>query len=302
MEEFRIALDWTANTNHTGFYVAKEKGFYAELGLEVDLTTPDRDDYAVTPAKKVELGQADMALCPFESVVSYRSKTNVFDAVAIATIFQEDVSAIASLDISEIKRPADLDGKVYASYKARYEDEIVRKMIQNDGASGDFKITYPQKLGIWNTILTGKSHATWIFRNWEGIQAKNEGIALNLFKMADYGIPYGYSPIILASEKVVDERKDAYTRFLAATKKGYLFAQENPAEAVSCFTPFVAEQDKSINLLQSQLFTSPFYGTAENWGVLDKQKVKEYLDWLLESKLEEQAFRAAELVVFGLVN
>lgn len=301
MKKITIALDWTANTNHTGFYVAKAKGFYTELGLDVTITTPDMDNYSVTPAKKVELGQADMALCPFESVVSYRTKATPFDAVAIATIFQEDVSAIATLGNGKIQRPADLDGKKYASYKARYEDEIVRQMIKNDGGVGDFEIRYPEKLGIWETILTGKADATWIFRNWEGVQAKNEGIALHLFKMSDYGIPYGYSPIILASEKSVSDTKGDYAWFLEATKKGYLFAQENPVEGVEFIAPYVAEQDWNIDLLQSQEFTSPFYGTMDTWGVMDKQKVKAYLDWLLENKLEERSFSVAELVVAGLV-
>ncbi len=229
-----------------------------------------------------------MALCPFESIVSYRTKATPFDAVAIATIFQEDVSAIASLASGKIQRPADLDGKNYASYKARYEDDIVRQMIQNDGGTGNIKISYPDKLGIWETILSGTANATWIFRNWEGIRAENEGIALNLFKMADYGIPYGYSPVILAIKKVVSENEGDYARFLEATKKGYLFAQDNPAEAVGCFVSFVAEQDKNINLLQSQQFTSPFYGTMNTWGVLEKHKVQQYLDWLLENKLEQK--------------
>lgn len=301
MKKFTIALDWTANTNHTGFYVAKSQGFYEELGLDITITTPEVDNYSLTPAKKVELGQADMALCPFESVISYRTKATAFDAVAIATIFQEDVSAIATLASSGIKRPADMDGKVYASYRARYEDAIVRQMIRNDRGTGDFNISYPEKLGIWETILTGKAHTTWIFTNWEGIQAKNEGISLNLFKMYDYGIPYGYSPVVLASEKAVSENEGDYARFLESTKKGYLFAQENPIEAVACFAPFVAERDKNINLLQSQKFTSPFYGKMDTWGVLDKQKVKEYLDWLLQNKLEERFFTVEELVVTGLV-
>ncbi|MFD0798985.1 ABC transporter substrate-binding protein [Maribacter chungangensis] len=301
MKKFTIALDWTANTNHTGFYVAKAKGFYKELGLDVTITTPDMDNYSVTPAKKVELRQADMALCPFESVVSYRTKATPFEAVAIATIFQEDISAIATLANGKIKRPADLDGKKYASYKARYEDEIVRQMIKNDGGVGDFEISYPEKLGIWETILTGKADATWIFRNWEGVQAANEGIALNLFKMSDYGIPYGYSPIILASEKLVSDNEGDYARFLEATKKGYLFAQANPVKGVECIAPYVAKQDWDIDLLQSQEFTSPFYGTMDTWGVMDKQKVKAYLDWLLENKLEQRSCTVAELVVSGLV-
>ncbi len=301
MEKFKIALDWTANTNHTGFYVAKEKGYYLEMGLEVIIETPDTDNYSTTPAKKVELGQVDMALCPFESVVSYRTKTNAFDAVVIATIFQEDLSAIASLSSNGITSPADLDGKMYASYQARYEDEMVRQMIKNDGGKGDFKIVYPEKLGIWNTIIKGKSDATWIFRNWEGIQAENEGIDLNLFKMADYGIPYGYSPIIMTSKKGVAKRARGYAQFLEATKKGYLYAQDNPSEAVECFASHVAEQDLNIDLVQSQIFSSPFYGNMDNWGVLEKQKVNQYLDWLLENKLEEQPFNFEDVVLSGLV-
>ncbi len=301
MEKFKIALDWTANTNHTGFYVAKEKGYYLEMGLEVIIETPDTDNYSTTPAKKVELGQVDMALCPFESVVSYRTKTNAFDAVVIATIFQEDLSAIASLSSNGITSPADLDGKMYASYQARYEDEIVRQMIKNDGGKGDFKIVNPEKLGIWNTIIKGKSDATWIFRNWEGIQAENEGIDLNLFKMADYGIPYGYSPIIMTSKKGVAKRARGYAHFLEATKKGYLYAQDNPSEAVECFASHVAEQDLNIDLVQSQIFSSPFYGNMDNWGVLEKQKVNQYLDWLLENKLEEQPFNFEDVVLSGLV-
>ncbi len=194
-----------------------------------------------------------------------------------------------------------MDGKLYASYKARYEDDIVRQMIQYDGGIGNIKITYPEKLGIWETILTGKAHATWIFRNWEGIRAENEGFPLNLFKMSDYGIPYGYSPIMLASERSVSENKGDYVRFLEATKKGYLFAQAIPAETIECIAPFMAEQDWNLDVPQSQKFTSPFYGTRDTWGVLDKQKVTEYLDWLVKNKLEGAVCTVEELVVFGLV-
>lgn len=296
MKNFKIALDWTANTNHTGFYVAKEKGFYKTLGLNVDIITPAADNYAVTPAKKVELGQADVALCPFESIVSYRTKKKTFDAVALATIFREDMSAIATLSNSGIHSPKDLDGCVYASYKARYEDEMVRQMIRNDGGEGKFEITYPEKLGIWNTILKKKADATWIFRNWEGVQAENNGIALRLFKMEDFGIPYGYSPVIMGSYKAIRANEELYQRFLGATKKGYMFAKANPDTAVECISPFVAEQDKNIDLVQSQKVTSNYYGDMESWGVIEEAKVNLFLDWLYNSELEKTKMTFKELV------
>jgi len=300
MEKIKIALDWTANTNHTGFFVALEKGFYSELNLKVEIVMPNTDDYATTPAKKVELGEVDFALCPFESVISYRTKKKSFPAVAVAALLREDLSAIACLRDSGITSPKDLDGTTYASYQARYEDEIVRQMIKNDGGSGNLKIVYPKKLGIWNTILTRKTDATWIFLNWEGLQAKNGKIALSTFIMKDYGIPYGYSPVLFADKRKVQQRNIAYRNFLKVTKKGYLFAKSNPEEAISYLLPHTSESDKNIDLLESQKYTAEYYGDDRTWGTMESTKVIEYLTWLSKNGLEKQQLNADSLLVKNL--
>ncbi|MEM6378151.1 MAG: ABC transporter substrate-binding protein, partial [Bacteroidota bacterium] len=128
MQQLKLALDWTPNINHIGFFIAQEKGYYKKNEVEIFISDPSQDNYTVTPAKKVELGQADFALCPTESIISYRTKSKPFPMIAIAAILQEDLSAIAVLDGPQINSPKDLDGCSYASYKARYEDEIVRGM------------------------------------------------------------------------------------------------------------------------------------------------------------------------------
>ena len=69
------------------------------------------------------------------------------------SIYQDDVSAIATIKSKYITRPKHLDGKSYASYKARYEDEIVKKMIINDGGKGEINLQYPERLGVWNTLV-----------------------------------------------------------------------------------------------------------------------------------------------------
>lgn len=183
MDAVKIALDWTANTNHIGFYVAQELNFYQKQNIQIEIITPAADNYQTTPAKKVELGQVDFALCPMESIISYRTKARPFPLKAIAALFEEDLSAITTLKGSGIDHPRQLDGKTYASYRARYEDGIVRQMIKNDGGKGEITIVNPDKLGIWNTLLAQKSDATWIFINWEGIQAEGQGLELNYFKL-----------------------------------------------------------------------------------------------------------------------
>lgn len=292
-----MALDWTPNTNHTGFFVAREKGYYKAVGLSVELSTPAQDDYRITPAKKVERGEAHMALCPFESVLSYNTKGTPMRAVALATIFQKDLSAIVVLPDRGITSPKYLDGCSYASYKARYEDAIVKKMIQNDGGKGQLSIGYPDKLGIWETLVNGTYDATWIFRNWEGADASAKGIALKEFIMADYGIPYGYSPVIMANRPQVEANSGLFSKFLKATKRGFLFAQAHPAEAVACLAPFVAESDAQIDLLQSQLLTNPYYGGPEHWGNMVPDKVDAFLEWLYNNGLESRRFMAENLLL-----
>ena len=75
MTHLKIALDWTPNINHIGFYVAKDKGFYADFNIDLEIIDTSIDNYKVTPAKKVELGIVDFALCPIESIISYRRKS-----------------------------------------------------------------------------------------------------------------------------------------------------------------------------------------------------------------------------------
>ena len=53
-----VALDWTPNTNHIGFYVAREQGLYAAAGLDVTLLSPHTDGYKSTPVSKCARARA----------------------------------------------------------------------------------------------------------------------------------------------------------------------------------------------------------------------------------------------------
>ena len=301
MKKIKIALDWTANTNHTGFFVAQDKGFYQELGLDVTILTPDMDNYQTTPAKKVELGEADFALCPMESIISYQTKTNPFKLIAAATIFKEDLSAIAVLRESGIHSPKDLDGKIYASYQARYEDSIVRQMIKNAGGEGEIKITYPQKLGIWETILQKQTDATWIFLNWEGVQAEEKGIDLRLFKMKDYGIPYSYSPVIALGKERMSTHLQSYKDFITATKSGFVFAKNNPLEAAELLKKYLTKEDLEYDIVKIQAYTSAHYAEEKSWGEMDRGEVELFLKWLAENGLESQDLRVENLITDRLL-
>ena len=289
MTKLRLALDWTPNTNHIGFIIAKELGFYNQLGIDLEFINPKDDNYAVTPGKKLELNIADFAIAPFETVISLRNKTNPVQAIAIYAVLQEDLSCIVSLKNSNIISPKFLDDKTYASYKARYEDRIVEEMIKNDGGVGNLKIVYPEKLGIWNTLLNGQADATWIFDNWEGVEANSKGIGLDKFTMKEWVIPYSYSPVVLAKVENLIKHKEIYFNFINATKKGFLFVKNNLDESKKILQQYVTSYDlENIDLEKSISTTIPYFGNESNCGKMNHDKIINFLKWLVDKGLEDK--------------
>lgn len=166
-----VALDWTPNGNHLGFYVAKDAGLYEAAGLDVRLLSPHDPEYAgsyvapaaegpyVTPCSKVAAGDAHFAINSPEGVVGWNTAPGRPALKAVAALINDrNTSAIVTLKSSGRSRPKELDGCRYASYAARFEGRIVQRMIQNDGGTGDYIEDTPPMLGIWNTLL-GKAAA-----------------------------------------------------------------------------------------------------------------------------------------------
>lgn len=303
MKTVRLALDWTPNVNHLGFFVARELGMYERRGIAIEIIDPRSDNYTVTPGKRLELGEADLAIAPFETVISLNNKTRRVDAVAVYAILQTDLSSIATLATSPVASPRDLDGRTYASYKARYEDHIVRAMVVIDGGVGDLRISYPEKLGIWNTLLRGDADATWIFDNWEGVEASTNNIALTRFAMSDYGIPYGYSPVVLTRQHTIEQNRDALVQFLDATREGFLHVQQHVDDAQRILAASITREERDrINLVQSIMMTAPHFGSATTCGVMEPQRVDDFLRWLVDAGLESSAILDQQLFTNELLS
>lgn len=283
--KIKIALDWTPNTIHSGLYVAKAHGLYAEAGLDVELLPPD-ESYSKTPAKSLETGDVDLAICPSESVIAYaESNKPSFHLQAIYAVLQKDASAIISLK-DGICRPRDLEDRIYGSYNARYEDQIVRTMVSNDGGDAKrLRIEGNQgKLSLFDELKKGSVDATWIFLPWEGTEAQDEALALQVFRTEEFGVPYGYSPVIARNAN--SSRPDsALSKFVQATRKGYEMAQNSPEVAVEALQKHCVPQRSAQFLLSSQQDINSYYSDGSTLGEMKLEKWQRWLDWLRERKL-----------------
>ena len=88
---------------------------------------------------------------------------------------------------------------------------------------------------------------------------------------------------------------DTYRNFIDATKKGYLYAQENPLESLEILQPHIPDYDKHIDLKEALEMTIPFFGAEANWGRIKSQNISTFLTWLNEKRLEEKPISTEEV-------
>ena len=291
----RLALDWTPNTLHTGILLAQTKGFYKDAGIELTIISPDEDDYATTPARKLATGAVKLAICPSESIIAYQTAKN-HDPVRIEAIFAllgSDASCV--LCRPGVTRARDLDGKIYGSYNARFEDEIIRAMIRNDGGNGDVKIHQNTgKLDLFQALQDGTIDATWIFAPWEGVKAKESGFEGTQLKVGDYGIEYGYSPVVAWNAESIELDRKTLKGFASATVRGCASARENPETSLTVLTDWCPGETADFLRKSLESVMSFWHGDGEH-GKMNPAKWTAWTDFLTEKKLVKGPLDTAAL-------
>ena len=286
----KLALDWTPNTLHAGILIAEAQGYYQDDGLNLEIINPADDNYAVTPAKKLSQKQVHLAITPSESVISFNMRKDPTPLLAIAANLQKDTSAIVALKDSGIDQPAQMDGRRFASYDARFENDIVRQMVKNDGGKGEFEITNPEMLSVWDNLVEKKVDFTWVFLPWEGIKAKYEhdNLRYYAFQMGNHGVPYGYSPLIISHQDFISEENAALKVFLQATERGWHDVYDNPEKTAKILQQHVKQPEfenlnfvvDSLRMMRSALLTA-----KGRWGFMEGQRWVNFIDWMISHEI-----------------
>ena len=238
----RLALDWTPNTDHTGFYVARAKAWYAPAGIDLKILP-----YAsATPETLLAAHEADCGIS-FQDSMTFAVAAGA-DIVSVAAILQRTASAIGVLADSPIQRPRDLDGKTYAGFGYPNEDPTLKFVIKADGGTGVFK-TATLDSAAYEALYNHRADFTIPFTAWEGVEADQRGIKLRYFQFADYGFPDFYQVVLACDRQWLEKDPDAAKRFVAATAAGFAFSAQHPDEAAALLVsenPGVFDANKDL--------------------------------------------------------
>ena len=278
----RLALDWTPNTNHIGFYVAQQDGAYDEQAIDLKILP-----YASTsPEILVSSGAAECGISTQEGA-TFAIAAGARERSVMA-ILAHTATAIAVRDDGAIRTPTDLDGKLYAGFGLPQEVPELKAVIKADGGLGKFKVA-TLDTAAYEALYSGKADFTIIFSAWEGIEAQERNVKLRTFEFTDYGVPDSYAVVLVCNNDWLAAHGDVAKRFLAATAAGYEQAASHPDMAAAkliAANPGVFDANAALPLDSARyLAEHGLYGTPTRVGPQTAEQWRDFSGFLFDTGL-----------------
>lgn len=290
LENVTLMLDWVPNTNHTGFFVAQDQGYFEEMGLEVEIIQPGE-----VYAEQAVIGEAADFGISFQEQVTL-ARADDIPLVSIAALIQHNTSGFASRSDQGVSSPADWAGLRYGSFGSPFEEPTLRVLM--GCAGGDFSQLEIVDTGFADPLALLDEEQTdlaWIFYAWQGKQAELQGIELDVVMLEDWFdcIPDYYTPVLVTSEETIQQQPQIVRAFLEAVSKGFTFAIDNPEEAASILLAAAPELDEELVRESQSWISSRYQADAQNWGEQRLEVWEDYANWMLEHGMIQLPIDAA---------
>ena len=291
-KKLKLVLDWTPNTNHTGLYVAMDKGYYKDAGIELEIVQPPEDGAEVLVAS----GKADFGISFQDTMAGALSKDSPLPIKAVAAITQHNTSGIMSRKGDGITTPKGLEGKKYATWDLPIEKAILKNVVEKD--SGDFakvELIPSTVTDEVSALSTKQIDAVWVYYGWAGISAKEKGFDFDYFAFKDINPTFDYyTPVLITNDDMIKNNSDTVKKFLEATKKGYEFAAGNPQDAAEILLKYAPETDSKLANASQEYLSTCYIDKDIPWGYIDSERWKNFYRWindnnLLEHRIDEGA-------------
>ncbi len=228
-EKLTVMLDWFVNPDHAPLVVAREKGFFADAGLEVELIAPaDPND----PPKLVAAGKADLA-------ISYQPQLHLQVAedlplVRVGTLVATPLTALVALKDGPIHSIADLKGRKVGFSVGGFEDAVLGAMLAKHGLSLTDVTLVNVNFSLSPAILSGQVDAViGAYRNFELNQMDLQGKPGRAFFPEENGVPAYDELIVIAHRDRLDDTR--LRSFLDALERGVQYLINHPEESWNAF-------------------------------------------------------------------
>jgi diguanylate cyclase (GGDEF)-like protein/PAS domain S-box-containing protein len=271
-KDITLQLNWLNQFQFAGYYVAKEKGFYKDVGLNVTINEL-KDKQELTNI--IKDGKVDFAIGRSSLLIN---KINGDDIVILGAIFQHSPLMLLTTN-EEIKTIKDIKNKtIMITPDAEFTASITAMLNSNDINRKDLKI-FKHSFNV-DDLINKKVDLMSCYISNEPIILQEKGIKYKIFHPKDYGFDF-YSDILFTSSKFIKENPLTTKSFYEATLKGWEYAFKNKTEAAEIIYKKYNTQNKSlINLIKEAEILENLVIDKDNRqiGYLDKNKLEKIFE------------------------
>jgi putative hydroxymethylpyrimidine transport system substrate-binding protein len=240
-DHLTLMLDWFVNPDHGPILVAKQRGYFDQVGLDVEIVAPaDPND----PPKLVAAGQADIG-------VSYQPQLHIqvdqgLPLVRIGTLIATPLNCLLVLADGPVKQIADLKGRKVGFSVGGFEDALLKAMFAGHGLGLDAVELVNVNFALVPALLAKQVDGViGAFRNFELNQLELQGQPGRAFYPEEEGVPAYDELIFIANAKLLKD--DRLPRFLDAIEAGVLYLVNHPDESFKLFVTGRPELDDELN-------------------------------------------------------
>ncbi|MCB1475774.1 MAG: ABC transporter substrate-binding protein [Rhodobiaceae bacterium] len=240
-EKLTVLLDWFVNPDHAPLVIAKERGYFADAGLEVELIAP-ADPSA--PPRLVAAGQGDIAIS-YQPNLHLMTKEKL-PLARIGTLVETPLNSLVALKDGPVKSIADLKGKTVGFSVGGFEDALLKKMLEEAGLTLDDITLVNVNFALSPALIAGKVDAViGAFRNFELAQLDIEGKPGIAFYPEEHGVPpYDELVFLAARDRLGDKR---FAAFLEAVEKATIWMTNHPDEGLQLFVKAYPDLNDELN-------------------------------------------------------
>lgn len=222
-----LQLQWVTQAQFAGYYVALDKGWYEEEGIDLTIIPggPDQDPINLVVSGTRDFGTALLA----DLTVAVQNKKSV---IGIAQIQQQNGLLLLAKKSSGIQTPKDFTGKKVGVWLGNWEAQFDALMVKQGVAPDQFSLVsqgYSMK-----PFIDGELDVASAMVYNEYYSVLESGVSkedLNVINYADYDLDFP-GDTLFTTKTTAEQNPDLCIGMVRASLKGWQYAIEHPEEAV----------------------------------------------------------------------
>lgn len=298
LKKVSIQIDGSAVPYYAPLYLAQEKGYFAEQGLDVEFYYAAAADIV----KNVAAGNVEFGFPNADAVVA--AKAQGIPVKVVHTTYQEGLGAIIFGSDSGISTPADLKGKkvaVTSMGSANYFQ--LQAAMESAGLSIDDVQVEIVGTGAILTALTEGQVDAIVFSKLRTIELNNAGYAASEIT-CDQFLP-SFGNIVVAGDKLVAESPEVVDGFCKALNKSIEYIVDGHVEeavdlSIEKYAPTFAEKRDTVVQILNEVFVPTLWQsdyTKENGiGASNPEKWQALINDSKEIGNIDKTYEASELL------